>query len=296
MSIMESNSISVSVCMITFNHGRYIEQAIEGVLAQHTNFCFELIISDDHSSDNTREICQRYYDQYPDRIRLLYRDQNLGIFNNFFQSISYATGEYIAICEGDDFWIDPYKLQKQKDFLDNKPNASLVYHNAIVEDGDKRRLFLDLNAEEHIITTEELLKKWAIPTASIMFRKESLFFPSPVKQFQNADYFLEILLQTKGDIHYIPYIMSVYRKHSDSASELMNKDIVSLYNGLVDLLTYCKPMFSNNEQFIFDSAISFYRQQAKKGERVVKYPLLKYIDWRYYKRAIFRMLHIVRTK
>ncbi len=293
---MTPNSVCVSVCMITFNHGSYIEQAIEGVLSQHTDFSFELIISDDISSDNTREICQRYYKRYPDKIRLLFRENNLGIFDNFFQTISCAFGDYIAICEGDDYWIDPYKLQKQKDFLDKKPNASLVYHNAIVEDNGKRRLFIDLNAEEHIVSTEELLKKWSIPTASIMFRKESLLLPSPLKQFHNADYFLEILLQTSGDIHYIPSIMSVYRKHSGSASEYMNKDLIGLYNGLVDLLCYCKPLFADTEHDTFNSAISFYKQQIKNIECAAKYPFLKYLDWRYYKRSLFGMLHIVRVK
>lgn len=293
---MGNNDILVSVCMIAYNHEDYIGQAIESVLAQKTDFKYELIISDDVSSDNTREICYKYQKAHPDIIRLFFRETNLGICTNFFDTFSRAMGKYIAVCEGDDYWIDEYKIQKQKDYLDLHPKASMVFHNAIVGGNKHKSLFIGLDIETHVANTEELLKKWSIPTASIMFRSCSLFIPTPFKSFINADYYLEILLNSKGEIHYIPSIMSFYRKHNNSASEVLNADKVSLYNGLIELLQYCKPLYPSKDWSYFDNAVSYYAKLAKKEDRANKYPFIKYCDYRFYKRILLKILRISRTK
>ena len=291
-----SDDISVSVCMISYNHGEFIGQAIESILSQHADFGFELIISDDVSSDNTRSICQQYKERFPDKIRLVLREQNLGICKNFFETLSLAKGKYVAVCEGDDYWIDSYKLQKQKEYLDNHPAASLVYHNAIVKTGQTKKLFISLDKEKHIVGTEELLSKWAIPTASIMFRRDAFFVPEPFLVFTNADYYLELLLHSKGEIHYVPSLMSVYRMHPGSASEFLNKDKSGLYEGLKELLRFCRQFYGSEEQGLFQKAIDHYNRKKLNEERFVRFPFLKYLDWRFYKRALFSKLHITRFK
>ena len=113
-------SIFVSVCMITYNHESYIHQAIEGVLTQNTTFPYKLVIGEDYSADGTRKICQEYANLYPDKIDLLPSSSNLGMQRNFSRTLNVCTGKYIALCEGDDYWTDPMKLQKQIDILENE--------------------------------------------------------------------------------------------------------------------------------------------------------------------------------
>lgn len=120
----------VSVCLITYNHEKYIRQAIEGVLMQKVNFSFELIIADDCSTDCTREIILEYKQKYPELIHLILQEKNLGPAQNWFDLITYPTGKYIAYFEGDDYWTDPLKLQKQVDFLEQNNDYVIHFMNA----------------------------------------------------------------------------------------------------------------------------------------------------------------------
>ena len=106
----------VSVLMITYNQERYISQAIESVLSQQTDFSYEIVVGEDFSTDNTREVCREYQQRYPDKIRLLERDKNLGMAGNFLSTFKECNGQYLAVLEGDDYWVNPHKLQSQVDF------------------------------------------------------------------------------------------------------------------------------------------------------------------------------------
>ena len=132
--------VKVSVHMITYNHERFIAQAIEGVLMQQTDFAVELVIGEDCSTDGTRAIVRRYGERYPERIRLLLQERNLGARANALATLNACRGQYIALCEGDDYWTDPTKLQKQVDFLESHPECSLCFHRVLVvyEDGSAR--------------------------------------------------------------------------------------------------------------------------------------------------------------
>src|SRR5271157_2282730 len=111
----------VSVFMITYNHEKFVGQAIESIVTQKVNFDFELIIGEDCSTDNTLDICNKYAKQYPDIIKLFPSEKNYGMMGNTVRVLYACTGKYIAMCEGDDYWCDPYKLQKQIDFLEANP-------------------------------------------------------------------------------------------------------------------------------------------------------------------------------
>jgi glycosyltransferase involved in cell wall biosynthesis len=117
----------VSVKMITYNHAPFIAQAIEGVLHQNTNFTFELVIGEDCSTDGTREIVYRYQKKYPDIIRIVTSDQNVGMKKNGYRTTKACQGTYIAFCEGDDYWHHPGKIQKQVDYLETNPDCGMVY-------------------------------------------------------------------------------------------------------------------------------------------------------------------------
>jgi glycosyltransferase involved in cell wall biosynthesis len=123
------DQVKVSVCMIAYNHQTYIAQALDSILAQKTNFPFEIVIGDDNSTDDTGKICQEYAIRYPGKIRYHLREKNLGMMPNFITTLYECQGTYIALCEGDDYWIDETKLQTQADFLDAHPDHSLCCHN-----------------------------------------------------------------------------------------------------------------------------------------------------------------------
>lgn len=132
----------VSVNMITYNHEPYIRQAIEGVMMQKTDFEFELVIGEDCSTDKTREICFEYQKRYPDKIRVLWCDHNLycnphPAGGNYERNTAHCRGEFIALCEGDDYWIDPLKLQKQVAIMRQYPNVSLcIASGRILQNGN----------------------------------------------------------------------------------------------------------------------------------------------------------------
>lgn len=120
-----NNNITVSICLITYNQENIISEVLDYILKQKTNFKYELVIGEDCSQDATRDICKEYKKSFPDTIQLLLNEQNMGLIDNFCSTVSHCSGKYIAICAGDDFWIDPLKLQKQVDFLENNPEYSM---------------------------------------------------------------------------------------------------------------------------------------------------------------------------
>jgi glycosyltransferase involved in cell wall biosynthesis len=220
------NKPLVSACLITYNQENFIRECIEGAINQRVDFVYEIIIGDDCSTDNTQQICLEYVSKYPNLIRYNRRDENLGMIGNWKKTINECNGDYIALCEGDDYWTDPLKLQKQVDFMETNPDYSLCFHDAlIVYDGVKgkasRFCEYDLPLE---ISVVDIISNWNIPTASMLIKRESLnnkpFYLSIV---YNVDYALHLFLATRGNVRYIPDVMSVYRKQPGGLSYTVRK-------------------------------------------------------------------------
>lgn len=229
------NNILVSICSITYNHAPYIRQCLDGMLMQKTNFDFEIIINDDCSTDGTTEIIREYAEKYPNIIKPIYHEENQyqkgvrGMFNKFV--FPKAQGKYIALCEGDDYWTDPLKLQKQVDFLENHNEYSMS-HTAFVFYNQKLGVFENYTNREYIkeITNIDILSSYRIQTCSVVFRAELL------KQLYKEDSFLYFSgyffmgdtqlwygLAQKGKIHYLSDKTCVYRKVENSACRQINK-------------------------------------------------------------------------
>lgn len=214
-----SNSIDVSVIMITYNHEKYLIDAIEGVLSQKCNFNVELIIADDNSPDSTQAIVHGYNNhQNGHWIRYTKHICNKGVVDNFIWACTEARGKYIALCEGDDYWTCTDKLQKQFDLMESQSNLSFCCHNATTHYIDKD-IFVDFNKilPSCIYKTKNLLlKEWFIPTASLFFRNKNM--PKPMYDWYystySADYALELILSQLGDFYYLSEKMSVYRKNA----------------------------------------------------------------------------------
>ena len=215
--------VKVSICCITYNHEDYIELALQSFLSQETTFRFEILINDDASTDKTAEIIRKYKKKFPDIIHCIYQKQNQYSKGKSVSKILFeiAKGDYIAICEGDDFWITNTKLQIQYDFMENNPEYSLCTHSGynIHENGQlKSRMFRPF-PETKTVTTEEVISRWLFPTASLFYRKNARpIFEIPFAEGAPCgDYPLVIFLSLVGKVMYFDNPMCVYRNFSKSS-------------------------------------------------------------------------------
>jgi glycosyltransferase involved in cell wall biosynthesis len=206
----------LSVCLITYNHAKYIEQAIEGVLNQNVNFPWELIIADDYSTDGTRDILIAYQKKYPEFIKLILQEKNVGAAENFIDLIAYSCSKYIAYFEGDDYWTDPAKLQKQVDFLEANQNYSICFHEVMILYDDRREILYNNIGENRTFDFLDLTHNNFIATVSCVFRafEHHKHLPAWFKGYAGNDYGLKLLNATKGKIYYIKDCMAVYRVHN----------------------------------------------------------------------------------
>lgn len=204
----------VSVVCITYNQESYIEQAIEGMLMQELDCKCEIIIADDCSSDRTADIVE-YYAQSDPRIVPIFRKINIGSADNFGATLSLCRGQYVAICEGDDYWTDPAKLQLQVNFLDDNPEYSLCFHPVEVayETKAERTIFPDRNAG---FSVSDLVRANFIQTNSVMYRwrYRDNFLSHYNPNLVPADWHLHLMHVEVGRIGFIDRVMGVYRKHS----------------------------------------------------------------------------------
>ncbi|EOZ93757.1 putative glycosyltransferase [Indibacter alkaliphilus LW1] len=203
--------------MITYNHKAFINQAIEGVLMQETDFDIELIIADDASPDQTKAIVEGYINNNSKNILISYtkHSQNIGMINNFIWALKLCKGKYIAICEGDDYWTDPLKLQRQLEFLECNPEFVLTYHPVDVLFPD-RRIEEDFGIKNIIEKSETNIYDVAtfgnfIHTPSVVFRNIIKEFPNQFYQSPIGDFFLYMLLAEHGNFYALSNKMAVYR-------------------------------------------------------------------------------------
>lgn len=214
--------ILVSVLCITYNHERYIRETLEGFLMQKTDFAFEVLIHEDASTDKTAEIVHEYESKYPDIFRVIYETENQyhkGIEYNHDLLAPMARGKYIALCEGDDAWIDDEKLQLQVDYMEKHPECSLTVHKAFLQyphDWSGKREPRAMGYEkEGIVPFKRHFLKWSAATSSFLFRKE-LYMPMPefFRKAPTGDEPLKFYLAAHGEVYYFDRVMSVYNRMS----------------------------------------------------------------------------------
>ena len=214
----------VSIRTSTYNHEKYIRQCIEGILMQKTDFPFEYIIGEDCSTDGTMAIVREYAQKYPDVIRVVTDDVNVGMRANGLRCIERCRGKYMAICEGDDWWTDPYKLQKQVDFLESHPDhvmCTTSYSSIRMKDGQVKEGVKDGQGRD--ITLRSLIKKNRIGTLTVLYRKDVLTrFEEEVRpvmpNFRMGDITLWLYMAHEGKIHELPCTTAMYRILENSAS------------------------------------------------------------------------------
>ncbi|WP_048501230.1 glycosyltransferase family 2 protein [Chryseobacterium sp. BLS98] len=239
----------VSVIIITYNQENYIGQAINGVLMQNFSENIEVIIADDNSPDNTEEVIKSFSD-HPNFgcIKYFKHRENMGMMPNFIWAYNQCKGKYIALCEGDDYWIDSLKLQKQVDFLERNPEYSLTFHK-IKELTTQEEKFTFTNPdEEKTYTISDLSKENFIITVSVVFKKNIATMPDWLQYSPIGDYPLHLLNASYGLIKYFPDEMAVYRVGSGTWSTQNTVDqIINTMFSLRFLLQHFK-----NDKDIFD--------------------------------------------
>ncbi len=219
----------VSVHMITYNHERFIVQAIESVLNQAVDFEVELVIGEDCSTDSTRRMVQDYAHKYPGVIRALLPDKNLGAQKNCVNVFAGCRGDFIACLEGDDYWTDNQKLARQAKFLDGHPECVSCFHNVLIVSGDPSVSLEGSHVQtdgRHLMcaphlkarfSQEDFFKHNVIPTCSVMFRREAIGnLPPWFEKLAIGDLPLHILCTEHGTAAYLPEVMGVYRLHGQS--------------------------------------------------------------------------------
>lgn len=236
------SKVKVSVCMITYNHELFIRDAIEGVLMQKINVPLELFIGEDFSSDNTQIICQEYTKRYPDIIRLLSSSKNLGVMANFTRTLRECDGKYISLCEGDDYWIDPYKLQKQIDFLEHNADYVLSVHNVIaINVIDDKRTRSEIVQEFLEKEPEDIPIGHSSHTSSMLFRNVIRNFPGDFDKIISGDSYLQFVLARYGKSIFQKNIYpNVRRRHPESiwsykSQEYKVKQGIYLYEKLLEI-------------------------------------------------------------
>lgn len=211
----------VSVIMMTYNHEAYINQAINGIISQRTNFEIELIIGNDASKDSTGKIICEYLQSHDNsNIEYIRNDLNKGVIENYVSLFEKTNGKYIAICEGDDYWTDPLKLQKQVDFLEANSNYSFCWTRFNVLNQKTKELTLDLNSKYFSkqdtffeFDFETFFKGWHIGNLTLVYRKEFLNIEchKKFKYFRDVHVIAQLLKKGKGAC--LNFVSAVYRKH-----------------------------------------------------------------------------------
>ena len=247
----------LSVCLITYKHESYIRQAIESVLMQKVNFSWEFIIAEDCSPDDTRKIVLEYKSKYPGLIRLILREKNVGPAQNFMELLSAATGKYIAYIEGDDYWTDEFKLQKQVNVLEKNSDLSIATHKAY-RLTDNLSLIESPFKTDTVWSTEDILSNdWFIMSASLMIRREMLdISPAWFPDVSHGDLALILLTSLNGNGFFSPEPMCVYR--------ITNTGIMSGYS-IKDSKSYIFLLnqFNKTSQYKYDKEIGALKERIR---------------------------------
>ena len=305
---MKHNDIVVSISCITYNHAPYIRQCLDGFMMQKTNFAFEVLIHDDASTDGTTEIIKEYEAKYPEIIKPLYEEENQWVKGRRGSAVfNYprAKGKYIALCEGDDYWTDPLKLQKQVDFLEANPKYGICY--------TKTRTYIQSSNNYGKIfggpytDLENMLNVNSIPTLTVVARKDLIFryieeINPKARNWAMGDYPMWLWFAHESKIKFVNEVTGVYRILQNSASHNMDfrekekfvHSVFSIKQFFMEKYNLCNvvDMRSNPYNSLmtnammyghYTEAISYYKQIGRKSIKsrlkyfMCKYPILMFI-------------------
>ena len=300
----------VSIAMLAYNHEKYIGEAIESVLMQKTNYKYKIVIAEDGSKDATRTILLDYQKKFPDRIRLILQVRNVGAQANNIDLLSNLEGKYVAALEGDDYWIDPLKLQKQIDYLEKNPDYGLVFTDADLYYQNSKKLIksYDKTFKRTIPTgyvLNVLVEGNPYKTCTSLFRHkfiEDVFEKNVLNRKGFGDKSLWLHIASKSKIAYIPDSTSVYRILDSSASHFRSIEqaehfFEEVYNDSIENATlYNIPIDKKKlRKGYYQSVITYCLEKGKYKELLTHWKKLDIILYLFAKekivRPVFRMFN-----
>lgn len=247
--------ITVSVCMITYNHEKYIKQTLQNINNQKVNFNVEIVIANDASTDLTSQIINEFIPKSKFPVKFINQEKNVGMMPNFLQAIQTCSGKYVALCEGDDFWTNENKLQKQVDFLEQNDDFSICFHPVQIEENN-------IIIEDNITFDAPNMTDWKylaitgnyMHTCSVMYRNNLIKkFPEYFKNSPIGDYYLHLLNSQFGKIYKLQETMGVYRVHDSSywsSKKQAERELV-----WIEFLENCKKSFTYRQQYQIEKQI-----------------------------------------
>jgi len=299
--IMTSSVPVVSVICLVYNHEPFLRECFEGFVMQKTTFPIEILVHDDASTDHSVDIIREYTAKYPNLFKPIYQAENQyskGV-DVFSINVKRAQGKYIAICEGDDYWTDPLKLQKQVNFLDENKEFSGCFHNARVVSANGTFVCQFHNATTEMKNTFDFvdsIKGWNVPTASLVYRNDMAIHNIVTEITQkytiiSGDRLLIAAIAANGNYYYIPQEMSIYRKHSGGISSWGNhikifKSNICLYKGLKRffLKKYSEELGKKVFEWNGELTLEYYRQKQffnyAKGLMVTFLYIRSFVDFK----------------
>jgi len=264
LPLIKEQSVLVSVAIITYNHEEYIFEALESVVSQKTDFRFEIIIGDDRSQDKTQDILIKFKEKYSDKINLILRKENIGSINNLEDVIHQCKGKYIAFLEGDDYWTDEFKLQKQVDFLElNEEYIGVAHRHHILHQNYKNKyfeLYSTMFSEKKFTFNDFTRYRFQFHMNSLMCR--NIFTNEPWKYHDlfhssklSMDYTLFLVLLDEGNLYVLKDSMSVYRYvvkvGKDNYYSLVKKDPSKLINDTIKRHEVLIPYFEKRHDMTY---------------------------------------------
>lgn len=238
---------AVSVICLAYNQEKYIAQCLKGFAMQNTDFDYEVLVHDDCSTDGTLDMILSYEEKYPDIFTVVTEEENqyskdVDIYDDIMMPI--AQGKYIATCEGDDYWCDETKLQKQYDFMESHPECSLVCHNTLMHDMSKAEPDSPFNGwtEVHRMTEDDVFIGWNVHTSSYFFRRECFGRRDFERRYRIFGDFIELCnAKDYGEVYSLPEIMSVYNfKNPEGLTVVQNQDFKESMKLIEDRIEFLK--------------------------------------------------------
>lgn len=291
---MPSADIMVSVACTTFNHAAYIRQCLDGFLMQQTNFRYEIVLYDDASTDGTQQIIEEYVNRYPEIIFPLFQSENQysqgvrGMMARF--NFPRCRGKYIALCEGDDYWTDPLKLQKQVDFMEQHPDytfsmgrVNFLYQETM--EIKPKKEFVD-PGRQAFFTLKDYLKQPFSQTASFLFRNNQTPIPEWIYKVMAGDQSLVVIMTGKhGKIKFHDEVFSVYRINKNS---LMQGNMIRVLKNNFDTFRYWNEYLDYEfngllRSRIIENYILYYLFKPKFVQRLYKNYIIESILQFFYK-------------
>lgn len=285
----KKQDIILSVCVRTHNQERFICEALDSVLCQKTTFPFEIIVGDDASSDETVAILKEYKKQHPDKIRLLFSEVNLGGPENLKRVIEASKAKYVTCLDGDDFYTDEYKLQKQVDFLEIHMEYAACFHNTWYADeaGSLKGLFNKPDFHAVHDAHEFIRERWFVPIHSAVLRREYIEFPEWFNTVMNDDYVVHLSVVKHAPYYFMPDVMVAYRRHRNNTS-IAYQNLILTNTQLCTILENMKPLYPAEYASDFDARIAEYNAVIVDLQLLQKQPWRKWFRRKTYTRAIKR--------